>query len=203
MIKLEHPFAFHNDLSFLLNGTHTLPQYLKKLRNEAKLKRLPSREDGELDPAQLKFIGDGFELFGEMFLKLLGPNDNRIWVNDFKHLSISDNGVDGEGVCTKTGNRVFIQFKCYRETEFLTGIASHLDSFVAETAMMLEDDFEKTNKPYVPPRRLVITSAAGIHEYTDKEKYRGRVQCFNHRELARLVDTNLFWNEFRKSAHLT
>ncbi len=202
MLTLHHPFAFHNDLNIVLKGTNSLPAYLKKLRSFARTKRAETRKDGELDPAQLKCIGDGFELFGEVFLKLCGPQDNRIWVKDFRRLDISDNGVDGEGACANTGNRVFVQFKCYGPTEWLTGTGSHLDSFVAETSMLLEDEYAKTEKPYIPPRRIVITSAAGIHRYTADEKYRGRVECFPHDALTRLVEAPTFWDAFREAAHI-
>lgn len=181
----------------MLDKTENLDQFLRKLRKYAKDNRDPSIPSGEIDNNQLKIIGDGFEVFGEAFIKLCGKHDNRLFIKDFKRLTISDNGVDGVGVDSKTGQTIFIQFKCYRETEFLTGVKSHLDSFVAETAMLMEDEHENPSSLKMWPRRVVITSAADIHPYTKEQKYRGRVECYPHEVLKRLTDSPTFWEDFR------
>jgi len=146
---------------------------------------------------QLKIIGDGFEAFGEAFIKLCRRLDNRIFIRDFRRLEITDNGIDGVGFDSKTNQVVFVQFKCYKPTEFLTGVGSHLDSFVAETAMLIEDEHQPPNQLKRWPRRVVITSAADIHPYTKEQKYRNRVECFPHDELKRLTDSYTFWDDFR------
>lgn len=195
-ITLTHDFAtYHGSaLSTMLKGTISIDQYLSKLRKYAKTCRDVLTPEGELDKNQLKVIGDGFEIFGEAFIKLSGSLDDRIFIKDYKLLSISDNGVDAEGICTKTDRRVFIQFKCYRETEFLTGGAiGHLDSFQAEVFQMLQDENEM---PKEWPRTIVITTAKGIHEYTKDVKYRGRVECFPIDSLKQLTNNPEFWKQF-------
>lgn len=199
-IRLKHPFAAENDLSILLLGTNSLEDFLTKLRTYAKSKRPSKLEKDEKCDAQLKCIGDGFELFGEMFLKYQGESDNRIWVKDFKYLEVTDNGVDGEGTCSNSNRRVFIQFKCYQKHEVLTGV--ELDTFVAESSMLQRAQFKNDQIPIVPARLMVITSSAGIHEYTAKEKYRGEVECFSYDQLSRLVAAPIFWDAFRQSAHI-
>jgi hypothetical protein len=203
MIKLTHDFGWQHRPAVLdlLEGTTRLDQYLRKLRAYARENRSPDTPDDAQDPTQLKIIGDGFEYFGEAFLRLCGRLDNRIFIRDFERLAITDNGVDGVGYDSMTGQVVFIQFKCYRETEFLNGTESHLDSFVAETAMLLEDQHKYPRELTSWPRRVVITSAADIHPYTKEKKYRGRVECFPHTVLKRLVDNGSFWDDFRELAN--
>lgn len=197
-MTITHEFAAHHytALKQMLDGTTKLDQFLKKLRKYAAENRDPNTPDDQPDPTQLKIIGDGFETFGEAFIKLVGRHDNRVYIKDFSRLMITDNGVDGVGFDTKTGQVVFVQFKCYKPTEFLTGVGSHLDSFVAETAMLLEDEHKYPRELDKWPRRIVITSAADIHPYTKDQKYRGRVECFPHGVLKRMVDTGTFWQDF-------
>lgn len=199
-MKLTHDFGWQHRAALIdmLDGTTKLEQYLKKLRKYSVAQRNPKTPKGEKDSNQLKVIGDGFELFGEGFLKLRGKLDERIYIDDFQRPSnLTDNGVDGIGRDTKTGGLVFIQFKCYRETELLTGYDSHLDSFVAESLMLMRDMAETPEKLKIWPRLVVITSAADIHPYTKEQKYRDRVKCFNHKELQHLTDNGGFWDEFR------
>ena len=201
MNKLTHDFAHQHraELIQMLERTTSLRQYLKKLRDYARSMRDPDAPDDAPDKTQLKIIGDGFEVFGEVFLKLRGKLDERIYIDKFhrpEHLT--DNGVDGVGYDTKTGGLVFVQFKCYRESEFLTGVDSHLDSFVSESLMMMRDLEPESPSGFKHwPRLVVITSAADIHPYTKQKKYRDRVKCFNHTELHRMTDNGGFWDEFR------
>lgn len=200
MTTLTHEFVAHHytALQEMLRGTTKLTQFLSKLRKYAASQRDPNTPEDEPDKTQLKIIGDGFETFGEAFIKLCGRLDNRIYIRDFfRPDEQSDNGVDGVGFDSKTGQVVFVQFKCYKPTEFLTGAGSHLDSFQAECLHMLMDEHKFPNGLSQWPRMLVITSAADIHPYTKEQKYRNRVECFPHDELKRLTDNYTFWDDFR------
>lgn len=199
-IILQHPFAAQTDLTILLIGTNSLEEYLKKLRAYAKSKRSTKLEKIDKCDVELKCIGDGFELFGEMFLKFQGTADNRIWVKDFKYLTVKDNGVDAEGTCSNSNRRVFIQFKCYQKHQVLTGL--ELDTFVAESSMLQRVQFNNDQIPIIPARLIVITSSSGINDYTAKEKYRGEVECFSYKELIRLVEAPIFWDAFREAAYI-
>jgi hypothetical protein len=196
--KIYHDFAWQHNAALvnMLDKTVKLPQFLNKLRKYAATQRDPNTPQDAIDSNQLKIIGDGFECFGEAFIKLCGTFDNRLYIKDFKRLDINDNGVDGEGVDSKTGQRIFVQFKCYKSTEFLTGVKSHLDSFVAESLMLMLDSCQKPAEVKEWPRLIVITSAADIHPYTKEQKYRNRVECFPHDELNRLTSNESFWAEF-------
>lgn len=200
MAIITHEFAAHHltGLQKILEDTTKLDQFLRKLRKYAKENRSRHTPEDEIDKNQLKIIGDGFETFGEVFIKLCGRLDNRIFIKDFKRLAITDNGVDAVGIDSVNGRTVYIQFKCYSPIEYLTGVESHLDSFVAETAMLIEDTHQKPSTLDMWPRRVVITSAADIHPYTKEAKYRNRVECFPHAVLKRLVDNGTFWNDFQQ-----
>lgn len=200
MTTLTHDFVLrhYTALVEMLHGTTKLDKFLKNLRDYARTQRDPNTPEGEPDKTQLKIIGDGFEVFGEAFIKLCGRSDNRIYIKDFYRPSEqSDNGVDGVGTDSKTGQVVFVQFKCYKPTEFLTGVGSHLDSFQAECMHMMMDEHKFPSGIKLWPRMVVITSAADIHPYTKEQKYRDRVECFPHGDLKRLVDNGTFWDDFR------
>lgn len=198
---LTHEFGWRHQaaLQEILSGTNNLDQYLGKLRKYARSQRDSKTEEGKPDETQLRIIGDGFEFFGEAFVKMCGRLDPRIAITDYKLIDTCDNGVDARGLDSKTGQDVFIQYKCFRPTEFLTGGGrAHLDSFVAEASMILEDEDPDRKKLY--PRRVVITSAADIHSYTKETKYRGRVECYPIDALKRLTGLPTFWEDFRASA---
>lgn len=201
-MNLTHDFVWQHNaaLKSILAGTATLNDFLSKLRTYAASEHSLALAEGKSPEAaldiRLKIIGDGFETFGEAFIKLMGRLDPRIYITDLQPRSETDNGVDAEGFDTKTGQRVFIQFKCYRETEFLTGTRSHLDSFVAEVLMRMWDLSEEGEQLGAKPRLIVITSAADIHRYTKEQKYRNRVECFPHKTLHNLTDNAAFWSDF-------
>lgn len=204
-MKLVHDFAwkYHPALMDMLDGTSNLDKYLRKLRKFAVSQRSPKTPDGEPDETQLKIIGDGFELFGEAFVKICGRNDPRIAIRDYKLLDITDNGVDARGLDSKTGQDVFIQYKCYNPTELLTGGGrAHLDSFVAESLMMIRDEHVDPGTLKQWPRLVVITSAAGIHEYTKEKKYRNRVECYPIDQLKNLTSLPTFWEDFKSLLQL-
>ena len=46
---------------------------------------------------------------------------------------------------------------------------------------------------------LIITTADGLHHYTDNEMFLNKVRCIGYQQLRELVDNNiLFWDNFRK-----
>jgi hypothetical protein len=45
------------------------------------------------------------------------------------------------------------------------------------------------------PRHYVITTATGLHHYTDNENFKGFVHCIGFEQLRAMLDNNLsFWN---------
>ena len=181
----------------LLEGTTDLDGYLKKLRAYARTRRSLSTPADQPDDDQLKTIGDGFELFGEFFIRSMGAIDNRILVDNYRLLNISDNGVDAEAEDPRDGREIFIQYKCYRETEILSGHRSHLDSFVAEVGMIMRERYPDGVLAKGWPRMLVVTSAQGMARYTQETKYRGTVECYPIKDLRELTASPAFWKQFR------
>ena len=46
---------------------------------------------------------------------------------------------------------------------------------------------------------LIITTADGLHHFTDNEMFLNQVRCIGYKQLRELLDNNkLFWNNFRK-----
>lgn len=46
---------------------------------------------------------------------------------------------------------------------------------------------------------LIVTTADGLHHFTDNEMYENKVRCIGYKQLRELVDNNLiFWNSFRQ-----
>jgi hypothetical protein len=49
------------------------------------------------------------------------------------------------------------------------------------------------------PRHYVITTATGLHHYTDNENFKGFVHCIGFDQLRAMLDNNLsFWNLCRE-----
>jgi len=87
MIELKHNFKTKaHDLVALFEGTTKMSAFMRKLEAQAELDILRYDRD--------KYVGDGFELFVELFLKL-NPTDNRVGVYNYEPVQENDNGVDG------------------------------------------------------------------------------------------------------------
>jgi len=90
MIIIEHTFLTKcHDLKSLFEKTNKLSTFMNKL--EIQSLKDPLCYDTN------KYLGDGFEFFIEILLKL-HPVDNRIGVYNYSPKLMNDNGVDGLGV---------------------------------------------------------------------------------------------------------
>lgn len=203
-IVLTHEFGWRYlpAVQNMLIDTISISQYLAKARKFAKLQRDPNTPDGEPDSLELKIIGDSFELFCEFFVKFCGAADRRIAIKNYQLLDMQDNGVDAVGLDPETGQDVYLQYKCFNEHEFLTGGGrAHLDSFVAEVNILTRQKHPDPSTIKMWPRMIVITSAAGIHRYTQEEKYKGEVECISIAQLKHLTNTPSFWDGFRNAVN--
>ena len=46
---------------------------------------------------------------------------------------------------------------------------------------------------------LVITTAKGLHHFTDNEMFLNKVRCVGYEQLRQIVDNNIpFWDAFRQ-----
>lgn len=206
-VILEHSIVggdldlYTEDFDEIFRGVDSIDTFMKQIRKfGAKKYNISTKTDQTSAPFKnyLKLVGSMFEVFGEFLIKG-HPYDDRFYISDYEYRDIIDNGVDAYAKDSRDGRNVYIQYKCYNDFEFLTGHKSRLDSFMAEVSM-LQEDLEDANpdQKILRARRLVITTAPGIHEYTKDVKYRHRVQCINRADLQQLCDKNpKFWTDFR------
>ena len=184
-IKLNHIFITRaHDLHGLLVNCNKLSTFCTRLEKQSLL--YPNRYNAD------KYKGDGFELFVEALIKL-SPVDNRIGISNYEPGDENnDKGIDGYGIGID-GKIATVQVK-YRSnnTQLLTTNNDHLSNFVMSSLFEGVDKDTKTNM-------LIITTADGLHHYTDNEMFLNKVRCIGYQQLRELVDNNiLFWDNFRK-----
>lgn len=184
MEKLVHPFLHQcHNIDELMKGVKKLSTFCTRLEKQSKL--FPNRYE------PFKYVGDGFELFAEALIKL-SPTDNRIAIGNYQPVTNGDTGVDGFGIGVD-GNPATVQVK-YRSNSMtrLTANQDHLSNFVTASLLRYGVDVKsRTNM-------LIITTAAGLHYFTNSEMFQKQVRCLGHDQLRQMVDNNiLFWNYFR------
>ncbi len=186
---LHHNFRTksHN-LPDLFQDVQTLSKFMNKLDKQAQIDPL------RYDP--LKYVGDGFEFFIELFLHL-HPTDNRVGVYNYIPNQENDNGVDGIGINIR-GEKCVVQAK-YRSnvTELLTANKDHLSNLFTD-GMLAHNVTADINDPK-NYRHFVFTTADGLHFYTDNEMFKGKVKCIGYKELRSMIDNNTpFWDKCRE-----
>ena len=186
---LEHLFIkkYRKETNYLFEGTSNWKEFDKKLQEVA------GQLEQRLGTDYRTVLGDGFEVFIEGFIKLT-ENDNRFGISNYTPVESKDDyGVDGYGNNIK-GNKSAIQVK-YRidPTYFLTAQKDGLDSMVTESQH--EGVLFGEGKDY---RHFIFTSAKGLNNKTDDNKFRGKVKCYGIDDIKTIVDNNQnFWNNFR------
>lgn len=181
---IKHGFSQRaHDLVSLFDSTNKISTFMTKLEKQAILD--PDRYDRD------KYVGDGFEFLVEILMNS-HAYDNRLGITGYTPIQVGDNGVDGVGL-NLSGEKSVVQIK-YRSNSqsFLTATKDHLDSMFTEGMI--------THGVVVPSadsvkRHYVITTATGLHHYTDNEKFKGFVTCLGFNDLKSMLDNNLsFWN---------
>ena len=184
MIELQHNFKTKaHCLLELFDGTTKMSAFMRKLEAQAEID--PTRYDRD------KYVGDGFEFFVELFLKL-HPNDNRVGVYQYEPIQENDNGVDGIGVNIRL-EKCVVQIK-YRNNvqSVLTANQDHLGNMITEGMGTYEVVYSKDPKNY---RHFVFTTAEGLHHHTDNEMFKSKVRCFAYQDFRAMLDNNnQFWN---------
>ena len=182
---IAHKFVKQcHDLKSLLAGVNKLSTFCSRLEKQSEL--FPDRYDPDV------YKGDGLELFTEVLIKL-SPIDNRIGIGSYMVVEGQDIGVDGSGIGAN-GKPATVQVKYRgRHDQLLTANSDHLSNFVS--ASLLHNGVDP-NDQY---NMLIITTALGLHFFTDTEMYGNKVRCLGRDELRQLVDNNgLFWDNFRE-----
>lgn len=189
-IQLEHKFLHQcHDLRELLEGCNKMSTFCRRLNQQSEL--YPDR----YDPQDYK--GDGFELFVEALIKL-SPVDNRIGIQYYQCINGQDIGVDGYGIGFD-GKPATVQVK-YRSnnTSLLTANEDHLSNFVSSSIRSAKFGGYGVD-PETETNMLIITTADGLHFFTDVEMYGGQVRCIGFETLREMVDNNsAFWDNFRE-----
>jgi len=186
METLQHNFITKaHSLTNLFVGVSKMSTFMRRLEADALL------DPDNYDP--LKYLGDGFEFFVELFLSLY-PCDRRIGVSDYVPVQSNDTGVDGTGINTKR-EKCVVQIKYRTNTQgFLTANIDHLSNMFScgDTSHKVVTDHDNPNNF----RHFVFTTAEGLNFYTDQEMYRSKVKCFGYQDFRVLLDDNYtFWNK--------
>lgn len=195
-IKLKHVFLTRaHDLQGLVKDCNKLSTFCTRLEKQSLL--FPNRYDPD------KYKGDGFELLIEALIKL-SPVDNRIGITDYyPGNENSDKGIDGYGIGID-GMISTVQIK-YRSnnTSVLATNKDHLSNFTSASKDLFITEAIKNNEMLKliesKNRMLIVTTAEGLHHFTDNEMFDNKVRCIGYRQLRELLDNNLlFWNKFRE-----
>lgn len=193
---IKHGFGQRaHDLLSLFEKTNKLSTFMSKLEKQSIFDT--QRYDSN------KYKGDGFEFLVEIFLKS-HAYDNRIGITDYEPIQSSDNGVDGIGY-NLSGQKSVIQVK-YRTNNksVLTANEDKLgnlisDGMIQHGVSLTPQLIESIKNKKLAPTHYVITTASGLHHYTDNEFFKGVVHCIGYEQLRSLLDNNLsFWNLCRK-----
>ena len=183
------PLRAHN-ITGLFEGVNTLSGFMNKLQRQSDID--PLRYDPD------KYKGDGFEFLVEILVKS-HAYDNRLGITEYEPVQSDDNGVDGVGV-NLIGEKCVVQVK-YRSntTSRLTANKDHLSNMISDGMIKHKVVVSDDNKSC--PRHYVITTAEGLHHYTDNENFKGFVHCIGKAQLRVMLDNNMsFWNLCRKIA---
>jgi hypothetical protein len=184
-MKINHGFGLRShDLEGLFNKTNKISTFMSKLEKQSLID--PIRYDSN------KYKGDGFEFFVEILLKS-HAYDNRLGITNYEPVQTDDNGVDGFGL-NLSGHKCVVQVKYRSDNKsVLTANQDHLSNMISD-GMIKHGVVIDTDNTKVP-RHYVITTANGLHHYTDNENFKGFVHCIGYDQLRAMLDNNLsFWN---------
>jgi hypothetical protein len=188
-MKITHGFGLRaHDLAALFDKTNKISTFMTKLEKQSLID--PVRYDSN------KYKGDGFEFLVEILLKS-HAYDNRLGITGYEPVQSDDNGVDGVGF-NLSAEKCVVQVK-YRSNikTVLTSNEDHLSNMISDGMIKHKVVVAEDNTKV--PRHYVITTATGLHHYTDNENFKGFVHCIGFDQLRALLDNNLsFWNLCRE-----
>jgi len=184
-----------HDLVGLFNRTNKISTFMNKLEKQSLID--PLRYDSN------KYKGDGFEFLVEIFLKS-HSYDNRIGITNYEPVQKDDNGVDGVGI-NLSGEKCVVQVKYRTDNKtLLTANEDKLSNMISDGMFNhgVSADMEKLKliaDGKLAPLHYVITTASGLHHYTDNQNFGGYVHCIGYEQLRSMLDNNLsFWNLCRE-----
>ena len=195
-MEIKHGFGLRaHDLLGLFDKTNKISTFMNKVEKQSLLD--VTRYDAN------KYKGDAFEFLVEILLKS-HAYDNRLGITSYDPVQSDDNGVDGVGV-NLSGEKCVVQVK-YRSNKgaVLTANQDHLSNMISDGMFKhgVSADPVKLSlitEGKVAPLHYVITTATGLHHYTDNENFKGYVHCIGYDQLRAMLDNNLsFWNLCRQ-----
>ena len=186
---MQHQFiTTSHDLSGLFTDVNRMSTLMRRIQEQSSIDPL------RYDPND--YMGDAFEFFVELFLKI-NSTDNRVFVYNYKPIpSHEDRGADGVGV-NMNGDKCVVQIKFRGNVEtLLTANEDHLSNLVTAGMLMgVTYDLDNINNI----RHFVFTTAKNLHFYTDEHMFEGKVKCFGIEEFRKMVDNNQhFWDKCRE-----
>ena len=197
-MKVTHGFGLRaHDLVGLFDKTNKLSTFMGKLEKQSLID--PVRYDSS------KYKGDGFEFLVEIILKS-HAYDNRLGITYYEPVQSDDNGVDGFGF-NLSGEKCVVQVKYRSDNKsVLTANEDKLSNMISDGMFKHgvsanPDKLKMISEKKVAPLHYVITTATGLHHYTDSENFKGYVHCIGYDQLRSMLDNNLsFWNLCREIA---
>ena len=178
--------------------TCTVPKYMDAVITQANgaLNALP---DGMFRWKPGNYVGDGFEIFVEALIKLMGLHPD-IGVADYVPQPGLDNGVDGVGKSILGLHTFTVQAK-YRPRDDieLSAAKDRLDSFFSSSIIHhgIQPKWNAAGEWDGERQMLVITTAAGIAEYTENTKFKGSMRCLRAKWFSDNINGNTaFWKQF-------
>lgn len=146
--------------------------------------------EDEIVEGSLKFRGDMFEIFAEIFF-ISFTSDNRVGVYDYEPVpSKNDNGVDG--VCKNiNGYNSTIQVK-FRLNPMYELKERDIKQFGFQSITKYGVDLNHSNN------MIVFTNCKGLHWHTESEVFQNKLRVINGDFITRMIDNNEgFWNSAR------
>ena len=197
-MKITHGFGLRaHDLVALFDKTNKVSTFMTKLEKQSLID--PLRYDSN------KYKGDGFEFLVEILLKS-HAYDNRLGITNYEPVQKDDNGVDGVGN-NLSGEKCVIQVKYRSDNKsVLTANEDKLSNMISDGMFQhgvsaTPDKLKMISEKKVAPLHYVITTATGLHHYTDNENFKGYVHCIGYDQLRSMLDNNIsFWNLCREIA---
>jgi hypothetical protein len=197
-MKISHGFGLRaHNLIGLFDKTNKVSTFMNKVEKQSLLDTI--RYDSN------SYKGDAFEFLVEILLKS-HAYDNRLGITGYEPVQSDDNGVDGFGV-NLTGQKCVVQVK-YRSNKnnLLTANEDKLGNLISDGMLkhgvyLTPETTEDVKSKKIAPLHYVVTTANGLHHYTDNEFFKGVVHCIGYDQLRSMLDGNLsFWNLCREVA---
>lgn len=207
IVRLTHPFLRRCiDPDELLSDCFLFNTFARRLEKQAE-RYSQGPDDGWIrssdDELRNQYKGDGFELFGECFIRVFGT-DKRIGIDPSSYTVIEegeDRGVDGSGIGLN-GKVHTVQFKYRQANHELSTNNDHLGNFAKNSYAHPDiggfgvdntpDENGKCNMTVIHSGKKLGVNAAGF--------MLPEVREITRKDIRRKVDNNLhFWNTLRDS----